>query len=76
MKNTAKCKPILELIYHMLNGLLKPEFADQGDSRSTNEKAAYIYFVDFVDECEGRIFLAITTFTIDFFWVACLMLEI
>ena len=61
----------------MLKGLLKPEFADRGDSRSTNEEAAYIYFLDFVDEYKGRIFLAITTFTLDFcFWVACLMLEI
>ena len=45
----------------MLKGLLKPEFADWGDSHCTNEEAAYIHFVDFMDECEGRIFLAVTT---------------
>ena len=40
----------------MLKGLLKLEFADRGDSLRTNEEAAYIHFVDFMDECEGRIF--------------------
>lgn len=37
----------------MLKGLLKPKFADQGDSHHTNEEAAYLHFVDFMDECEG-----------------------
>ena len=49
----------------MLKGLLKPEFADRGDSRRTNEEADYIHFVDFMDECEGGIFLAITTSTLE-----------
>ena len=36
-----------------LKGFLQPEFRPKNDPRRSQEEKAFIYFMDFVEECEG-----------------------
>ena len=57
-----------------LKNLLQKNYSDRESSYRTKEKEAYMYFVDFLDECEGWLiehtcnyFLLLLLFTITFF---------
>ena len=41
-----------------LKGLLKVKFADRGSLIRPSQEATYIYFVDFLEECESMSALA------------------
>jgi len=38
-------------------GFLKPQFVDHGNPLRAKQEKAFMYFLDFVDECEGMTFL-------------------
>ena len=38
----------------MLKSLLSPKFSEPGSNKRAAEEAAYIFFVDFLDDCRGK----------------------
>lgn len=38
----------------MLKSLLSPKFLEPGSNKRAAEEAAYIFFVDFLDDCRGK----------------------
>ena len=47
---------LLTFYIRYFKSILKPVFLDPLDNRRSAEEATYIFFLDFLDECQGRSF--------------------
>ena len=54
--NTTRVLSNTEYIFtDKLKGIFKINFSEKGSNKRSFEEQAYIYFIDFIDECEGTL---------------------
>lgn len=44
----------ISMLLGILKTLLTPQFSDHGSNKRSAEEAAYIHYIDFLDDCEGK----------------------
>ena len=56
MSIQLECSATLNILFtDKLKGIFKINFSEKGSNKRSFEEQAYIYFIDFIDECEGTL---------------------